>query len=98
MIPEGFNAVLPDCHTPGTYFKRVLYATLKIKLTFENAVNSLLNAFFISNIFGLNRDLRMVCSSLLFPHFYGDKNDYYFVNSAKGETVSCFLVNVEPYL
>lgn len=30
-------------------------------------------------------------------HFYGDVNDYYFVNNAKGETVSCFQDSVEPY-
>jgi len=45
MILQGFSAVLPGFHTQGASFKGVLSATLKIRLTFENAVSALLNAF-----------------------------------------------------
>lgn len=86
MILEGCTPWLPYTG----HFKGILSATLK---TFENAVSSFLDAFVYQwHIWAeLTSEWSAQASSLLWWYKC-------FVNSAKGETVSCFQVSVEPYL
>lgn len=92
MILEGCVLWLPN--TRKCFFPlKELFATLKTRWNFENALY-FLDAFIHQEYIWSDLWLE---NGLLKPHFYGDKNDYYFGNSAKGETVSCFQVSVEPY-